>query len=63
MSDNEKTFIPGGITVGFKAVSKFTVFRGETDFPHMSIDNHDIGKIKDTIYDSLGWENPDKEAE
>jgi hypothetical protein len=61
MSDNEKTFIPGGITVGFKVVSKSTVFHGETDFPYMSIENLDIPKIKDTIYDSLGWGNPEKE--
>ena len=61
MSDDEKTFISGGITVEFKAVCKFTVFHGTSDFPFMTIDTLDIPKIKDTIYDSLGWKNPEKE--
>ena len=54
-------FISGGIEVEFKAVNGFTVIRGETSFPSMTIDNLNIPKIKDTIYDSLGWKNPDKE--
>jgi len=61
MGDDEKIFISGGITVEFKAVCKFTVFHGTSDFPFMTIDNLNIPKIKDTIYDSLGWKNPDKE--
>ena len=61
--DTERVFISGSIEVEFKAVNGPTVIRGETSFPSLTIDNLDIPKIKDTIYDSLGWKNPDKEVE